>query len=367
MIPREFEAWQLAEAGRPLVRAARPIGALAPGEVLVEVAGCGVCHTDIGFALEGVRTGHALPLTLGHEISGRVVGAGGADGAQALLGQAVVVPAVLPCGECPLCQKGRGSICRKQRFIGSDLDGGFATHVVVPARGLCIVDRRALESSGIPLAHLGVVADAVSTPYQAILRSELGAGEVAIFVGVGGVGGFGLQIAAALGAHAVAIDVSAARLAAMSDAGAALCIDCSLFDLRAVKAKILAHAEASGWPLVEWKLFETSGQPRGQELAFGLLNHGATLSVIGYTLEKVSLRLSNLMAFDARVQGNWGCVPAHYPAALQLVLDRRVKLEPFIEARPLEQINEAFQDLKQHRTIRRPVLIPSEETARTEA
>src|ERR1019366_2818356 len=104
-----------------------------PAEVVIEVAGCGVCHTDLGYLYDGVRTNHALPLALGHEISGRVVAAGA--GAEAWLGQAVIVPAVLPCGECDACRRGRPNICRQQKMPGNDIQGGFASHIVVPARG----------------------------------------------------------------------------------------------------------------------------------------------------------------------------------------------------------------------------------------
>ena len=112
---------------------------LDPGsdEVVVEVAGCGVCHTDIAFAYGDVPTRHALPLILGHEISGRVVAAG--ENAGAWLGQSVIVPAVIPCGVCPACQAGRATICRQQFMPGNDGNGGFATHVLVPIRGLCAV------------------------------------------------------------------------------------------------------------------------------------------------------------------------------------------------------------------------------------
>ncbi|MEO8681164.1 MAG: alcohol dehydrogenase catalytic domain-containing protein, partial [Vicinamibacterales bacterium] len=83
----------------------------APGEVIIQVEACGVCHTDLGFFYDGVPTRHPFPLTLGHEISGIVVDAGA--GAEAWIGRAVVVPAVLPCGECPACRAGRGQICPK--------------------------------------------------------------------------------------------------------------------------------------------------------------------------------------------------------------------------------------------------------------
>ncbi|MBL0127990.1 MAG: alcohol dehydrogenase catalytic domain-containing protein [Flavobacteriales bacterium] len=78
-------------------------------EALVKVAGCGVCHTDLGFWNDGVRTKKELPLTLGHEISGTVL-----EGPAHLKGRRVIVPAVLPCGECDLCKKGRSNMCQKQ-------------------------------------------------------------------------------------------------------------------------------------------------------------------------------------------------------------------------------------------------------------
>ena len=88
--------WMMTEPGAPLVREAFDPFPPAAGEAVVEVAGCGVCHTDLGYYFDGVRTNHALPLALGHEISGRVVATG--EGASQWQGAAVIVPAVIPCG-----------------------------------------------------------------------------------------------------------------------------------------------------------------------------------------------------------------------------------------------------------------------------
>ena len=83
------------------------------------------------------------------------------------------------------------------------------------------------------------------------------------------------------------------------------------------------------------------------------------MSVVGFTMDKVDIRLSNLMAFDARAIGNWGCPPESYPAALDLVLDGKVALAPFVETHPLAEINRVF-DAVHHRTIRRrAVLVPA--------
>ncbi|MBK6532440.1 MAG: 6-hydroxycyclohex-1-ene-1-carbonyl-CoA dehydrogenase [Deltaproteobacteria bacterium] len=354
----EVRSWQAVKVGEPMVLARRSVdtAALAPGDVLVGVAGCGVCHTDLGFLYDGVRTGKAFPLTLGHEIAGTVVAAG--ERYTSLVGADVVVPAVIPCGECALCLAGRGSICRRQVFPGSDVDGGFASHVVVPGRGLCVVERERLAASGVALADLSVLADAVSTAYQAIVRAGLSAGDVAVFVGVGGVGGFGVQIARALGAHPIAIDVSDERLAAMREFGAEAVFSSKGVEAGDLRKAVAAHVKAQGWNPHQWKIFETSGHPQGQLIAFALLTFGATLSVVGYTLEKVSVRLSNLMAFDAVAQGNWGCLPEHFPAALSLVLDGRVRLGPFIERRPMSSINHTFEALHRGELKKRPVLIP---------
>lgn len=350
-------AWTAPAPGERMQPVARD-ETTGPGEVLVEVAGCGLCHTDLGFFYEGVPTRHAFPLTLGHEISGRVVEAG--EGAEALQGRDVIVPAVIPCGACPACREGRGGICPKQVFPGNDVHGGFATHVRVPATGLCVVPDLADPAANparLPLAALSVIADAVSTAWQAILRSGLEAGDLAVFVGAGGVGGFGVQLAAAQGAHVVALDVDDARLASMQEHGAALTLRAD-GDFKALRASIRDFAKERGIPSWRRLIFETSGTPSGQTTAFGLLEHGGYLSIVGFTPKKVEVRLSNLMAFDARVEGNWGCLPEHYPALVDLVLKGKVALAPFVEYRPLSTINETFEDVRAHRVSKRVVLTP---------
>ncbi len=354
----QVQAWTVEEQGRPMVLQQREMQP-ASHEALVEVAGCGVCHTDLGFYYEGVPTRHGFPLTLGHEVSGRVVDAG--DDAKDWIGKSVVVPAVIPCGSCAACASGHGQVCPKQIFPGSDVHGGFASHLCVPAVGLCPVpdlDDPAVNPKGIDLVTLSVIADAVSTPYQAIVRSGLSEGDLAIFVGAGGVGGFGVQVAAALGAAVIAIDIDEDRLSQISDHGADLTLRSDSMSFKDLRNAIRGFAREKGIPTWNQKVFETSGTPAGQMTAFGLIGKGGYLSVIGFTPKKLELRLSNLMAFDATAQGNWGCLPEHYPAIVDLVLAGKVQLTPFIERRPLASINQTFEDIQQHRTTRRVILIP---------
>nr|WP_294503447.1 6-hydroxycyclohex-1-ene-1-carbonyl-CoA dehydrogenase [uncultured Rhodopila sp.] len=346
--------WIMTGVNQPLVREAFT-ATPADGEVVVAVAGCGVCHTDLGYLYDGVRTNHKLPLTLGHEISGRVAATGA--GAESWLGRAVIIPAVLPCGECDTCRCGRPNICRKQAMPGNDIQGGFASHIVVPARGLCPVDESRLERR-LSLADVSVVADAVTTPYQAVLRAGVTPGSVAIVVGIGGVGGYAAQIAKAFGATVVAIDVDPVKLDAIGRVCAELTLNAREYDLKGLKAKISDFCKAGGLPLTEWTIFECSGTGAGQSTAFGLLTYGATLCVVGFTMDRIELRLSNLMAFDARALGNWGCPPELYPAALDLVLDGKIDLASFVEQHPLDSINQVFELAHAHKLTRRAVLVP---------
>jgi 6-hydroxycyclohex-1-ene-1-carbonyl-CoA dehydrogenase len=348
--------WVMKQPGEPLVMEPMALDASPPGGVWIEVAGCGVCHTDLGFFYDGVRTNHALPLALGHEISGRVVAAG--PGAESWLGRAVIVPAVIPCGECDACRRGKGTICPTQQMPGNDIHGGFATHVAVPARGLCPVDEARLARTGVTLADLSVVADAVTTPYQAVVQAGVTKGAMAIVIGVGGVGSYAAQIARALGATVAAVDVDQAKLDLLASQGVATGFNPKALDPKALKKAIAEHARKSGAPAREWIIFECSGTAAGQLTAWGLLVHGATVAVVGFTLDKVEVRLSNLMAFHARALGNWGCAPELYPAALDLVLDGKVQLGPYVERHPLAEVNAVFAEAHQKKLSRRAILIP---------
>jgi 6-hydroxycyclohex-1-ene-1-carbonyl-CoA dehydrogenase len=299
-------------------------------------------------------------LTLGHEISGIVEEAG--TSFAALVGKAVIVPAVMPCGECELCRKGRGTICRRQKMPGNHIDGGFASHLVVPGRYLCPVavhsETALFGNSGVSLPELAVVADAVTTPYQAIENSGLTKDDIAIFIGVGGIGGFGVQIGKALGATVIAIDIDDRKLNLLSQYGADLTVNPKGSDRKAIRQMIQNFVAQKSLSPFEWKIFETSGTKAGQELAYGLLTFGATLSVVGFTMETLDLRLSNLMAFEAQAVGNWGCHPRYYPEVLLLVQQGKIQLAPFVQTFPLSEINAVFERVHHRELDKRPVLVP---------
>jgi len=347
----EIKAYEMVTRDEPFRLAKRPKPEVKTGYALVKVAGCGVCHTDLSFWHHGVPTRHPLPLVLGHEISGHVL-----EGPKELINQAVVIPAVLPCGECSLCKKGRSNICQNQQMPGNDFHGGFASHVVVPARFLIPIPNTLLETYEV--AELAVIADAVSTPYQAIQKSGLGKGEVAIIIGVGGIGIYAVQIARALGGKVLAIDIDEQRLDRVRVLSSVQTLNTRDMDVRAIKKQVKQWARESGADPFGWKIFEMSGTKGGQTLAYALLSIAGTLSIVGFTMDKLEFRLSNLMAFDAQAIGTWGCRPELYPDVLNLVAKGEVEVRPYSAFKPLSKINEIFQGMLKHAFQERIILKP---------
>ncbi|NQV38081.1 MAG: 6-hydroxycyclohex-1-ene-1-carbonyl-CoA dehydrogenase [Candidatus Marinimicrobia bacterium] len=347
----QYLAYTMTAVDQPFERVNLPEQEIRSDEALVEVAGCGVCHTDLSFWHHGVPTRHKLPLVLGHEISGTVI-----KGPQELHGKAVIVPAVLPCGECELCQNDHSNICQNQKMPGNDFNGGFASHVVVPARFLIPVPDNVLKNHS--LSELSVIADAISTPYQVMVKSGLKAGDYAIIIGVGGVGIYAAQLAKIFGGNVLAIDISQDRLDQLSEIGISSTLNSKGLTIKEVKQHVKQKCRESGASPVGWKIYEMSGTKAGQELAYALLGIAGTLSIVGFTLDKLEIRLSNLMAFDAQVIGTWGCKPELYLDVLELIANGELKLKPYTEIQPMSTINEVFQDMLHHKLSKRTVLVP---------
>jgi len=353
-VPRSGRySWRMVKSGSPLERLDDAAREPTAGEVVVEIAGCGLCHTDLGFLDGEVSTKHDLPLVLGHEIAGTVVEVG--DGADRWLGMDVLVPAVIPCEECVMCLSGRGNVCTNQKMPGNDFDGGFATHVTLPARGLApVVDL----PPRYELADMSVVADAVTTPLQAVRRAGVGAGDFVVVVGTGGVGGFAVQVAAASGATVIAVDIDDNHLEPLLEYGAAGTVNARGLTARDVRGVVRDHARSEGVGSSGWKIFECSGTAAGQETAFGMLGPASTLAVVGFTMDKVTIRLSNLMAFDATAFGSWGCPPQLYPEAIDLVTSGQIDLLPFTRKTSMADISQVLEEAHIGGDPRRTILVP---------
>ena len=343
--------WQMTKTDAEFELKQSIIPKITDEEAVEKVAGCGVCHTDLSFWHYGVPTKHELPLTLGHEISGVVI-----DGPSNLLDKNVIIPAVLPCGKCSLCKKGRSNICQKQLMPGNNFHGGFASHIVVPHKYLCPISDSVLNKYS--LEQLAVIADAISTPYQVLKKSELEEDDLAIIIGVGGVGIYAAVIAKIMGAHVIALDISDEKLKIAAENGVDATINTKDMDFKTLKNTIKEKAREMGASKYGWKIFEVTGTQAGQETAFGLLNFTSTLSIVGFTLDKVQVRLSNLMAFDAKLIGTWGCKPELYPEVVELISSGKLNIAPFIQTFPMSSINEVFQNTLKHKYNKRSILVP---------
>ncbi len=352
-VPDKIQAWQMTEPGK-LARVTLDVPPLKEGEVLVEIAGCGVCHTDLSYFYHGVKTVSPPPLTLGHEISGTVIA-----GDPKMLGREVIIPAVMPCNNCPICAMGRGNRCLSQKMPGNSLGnlGGFASHIVVPAADLCVVG----EKGNLPLANLAVIADAITTPYQAAMRAGIQPGDLTMVIGTtGGVGIYMTQMLAAMGAKAViGMGRNAEKLERARKYGATHVIDIKDKAARDVRAEFRELCKANGLPSnYGWKIFECTGTEPGQAIGLELLSFVGKLIVVGFGTAINQYSISRLMAFDADIIGSWGCLPKYYPIVLDMVRSGKIALEPLVEVRPMSRIEETFKEADEGKLTRRVVLTP---------
>lgn len=368
-VPDKIQTWQMVKgptydkearkvtAPGQLEKTEIPVPELGEGDVLVEVAGCGVCHTDLSYFYDGVPTVTKPPLTLGHEIAGTVVAAG--PGADSWVGKNVIVPAVMPCNTCDICAKGRGNRCLAQKMPGNSLGiyGGFSSHIPVPSEDLCVIE----DLKGRPLANYAVIADAATTPYQAAIRADLQAGDPVLITGItGGVGVYMGQVAKAFGAKPlVGMARNEEKLKRAMELGADAIINTKGKEFKEIQGEFKAAAkEAGARHNVGWKIFECTGAGAAQDLALGLLGFVGKLVVVGFGMQKNSYSISRLMAFDAEVIGTWGCLPKYYPKVLEMVQAGTIQIDPLLEKRPMSTIAEAFEEAHSGALMKRIVLTP---------
>jgi len=332
-------------SGKPLALREIPTPEPKPGEVLVRIAACGICHTDLHFLDHGVPTTKAPPLVLGHEASGTVEALG--EGVSSLhAGDRVLLPAVYGCGRCRSCRGGRENLCPSLVFFGSSVDGAFAEFLAAPAE-ICFP-----VPEGIPLEEVAIVADAVSTPFHAVRnRARVRPGETVAVFGCGGVGMNVVQCAFLAGARVLAIDLDPEKLALARELGAQAVIDASR---EPEPARAIRRIADGGVDVA----FEAIGRPATIRAAFDSLRRGGRLCVIGFTASDVPIPGSRVMFHELEILGSLGCPTSEYPALLALVRSGRIRLAPLVTARvPLEQIGEGFDRARRGEGLR-TVVIP---------
>ncbi len=330
--------------GKPLTVEEVETPKVGPGDVLVQVAACGVCATDLHY-LHGTPTFKKPPLILGHEVSGRVE-AVAPDVTSFAKGETVLVPAVLSCGECLNCRRGRDNLCERMVMPGNHADGGFAEFIKVPARNLVRLPQ------GLPLEESAVISDAVSTPFHAVRnRGHVQGGDWVAIFGCGGVGINAVQIAAALGATVIAVDVDPKKLSQARELGAAESFNPKEGDV----PKAIRKLTGGGVDVA----FEIVGKPQVLDQAFGSVRAGGTLVTVGYSEETWNFAVHRVMFREMSVIGSLGCRSADYPTILAMVQAGKIRLGPVVGERlPLEKINEALANLENGTVSGRQLIIP---------
>jgi len=208
-----MRAYRITEWAGPVLLTEVPVPVPGPGQVLLKVAGCGLCHSDLGMmqtpAEFGARLGWSMPFTLGHEIAGWVAEIGPGTATDVAEGDAVALAAAASCGRCRYCVTGRDNACQAGTAgRGYGRDGGLADYVLVED------PRDIVPLGGLDPVTAGTLTDAGATSYHAVrrVRSRLLPDTTAVVIGTGGLGTFGVQFLDQLGAaRVVAVDVSAER------------------------------------------------------------------------------------------------------------------------------------------------------------
>ena len=291
-----------------------PIPEPGPGEVLVKVAFCGICHSDLSL-INGTFPAQRPVVTQGHEASGTIARLG-PDVVGWSVGDRVVVAAGRPCGDCPNCRRGDGGHCLRLQLMAFAYDGAWAEYTVALAAGLTRVP------DNVPLEQAAILADAVSTPFGAVVHTgKVGIGESVGVWGVGGVGTHIVQLARLVGAAPIiAIDINPVVRDRALELGADHALDSRDPDL---KQKIAELTGGRGLDVA----FDAVGLKVTFEQALDCLTVGGRMVAVGMSAESPSVGPTSMFGlFQKKVLGHLGYENADIETLAKLVSLGRLDL-----------------------------------------
>jgi D-arabinose 1-dehydrogenase-like Zn-dependent alcohol dehydrogenase len=269
-----MRAVRLVQTGKPLENAELAVPDVGRSDALVRVAACGICHSDAHYRA-GVPKIDSLPVTLGHEVAGRVDKVG-AEVANVAPGDRVCVHYLVSCGRCDFCVRGLEQFCRKGQMIGKHRDGGYAEFIKVPARNAFALPDE------IPFEVGAVMMCSSATALHALNKARLKSGESVAIFGFGGLGFSALQLAQALDCGQVYIvEINPAKLASIEKLGA-IAIDAKARD----PVEQIEEATAGKGVDVSLELIGSATTMRQAVQCLGLLGRAA---LVGLTAESMSI------------------------------------------------------------------------------
>jgi propanol-preferring alcohol dehydrogenase len=331
----------LREIGKPLTIEEVPTPEPGPGQVLIHMEACGVCHSDLHLA-EGdwdlLKPITKIPLILGHEVAGTVVKLG--EGVTELkVGDRVGVPWIhYTCGECEFCLEGRETLCLKQKITGCTVDGGFAEYLLAPATHAAPLPASLSFAEAAPLLCAGL------TVYKAMKAAGVAPGQRMAVFGVGGLGHLAVQIGVAMGVHVCAVDVADDKLEFAKSLGAEWTVNAAT---EAVPKRIRSIGGAH-------VALVTSASPAVYETAVRCLRRGGTMAVVGMANEPFKLSAVSLISGETKIVAS--AVGTREDLRELFALVEKYPIRCKIETRPLDQVTQVFDELKRGVVIGRIVL-----------
>lgn len=316
------------------------------GETVVEVDACGVCGSDLHF-LDGTARTARLPMTLGHEVAGRVLGE---NTAGLSAGARVVLRPGAYCGRCRPCLEGRPNICERAVVLGIDSDGGLAERVVVPVESIIPMP------DGLDPAEAATAVDAGATARHAVMRTGgVRAGDAVLILGVGGLGGYAVQIARNAGAGPViAADISPSALDRATQLGAdeTILVEPGVSLGRQVKMITDGGADVA---------LEFVGRAATVDAAVKSLRPGGRAVVVGVGVEPVATLPAVLWSNNEyTLAGSYGSLPGDVELVLAALATGDL-IPPQVERVPLDEavsVIEAASRGDLHLDGRRLVVVP---------
>jgi D-arabinose 1-dehydrogenase-like Zn-dependent alcohol dehydrogenase len=345
----------LLDYGHPLAETETDLPRPAGSEILLKISHCGVCHSDIhlqdGYFDLGddkkldLSGAHTLPFTLGHEIEGEVIAAG-PEAKDIKIGERRVIYPFIGCDDCDICSEGHGHLCNRPQALGININGGYADHVIIPD------PRYLLDCDGIDEGLAGTYMCSGLTAYSALKKaSPLKAGQTIALVGMGGLGFMGLQFVQALypDVSIIAADIDEKTLETARQNGADQVFDSS--DRDAAK-QILSGSNGGIDAAIDFV-----GSEASLNFAQRIVRKGGRVIVVGLFGGRFSLPIPMFALRELSIMGSYAGSLADAKDMLNLIKRSGLVSIP-IEKRPLDQAQNALDDLRNGNIVGRVVLIP---------
>ncbi len=306
-----------------------------PDEVLIEVAACGICGSDVhGF--DGASGRRIPPIVMGHEAAGTVA-AVGSDVTDFAIGDRVTFDSTVYCGRCDFCRRGEVNLCDDRQVVGVSCGdyrraGAFAEFVAVPERILYRLP------DGLSFAKAAML-EAVSVALHGVAVSELEGGETALVIGAGMIGLLLLQSAKVAGCSRVFVaDIDATRLALAKESGADETLQLSGAELQAAILKLTGDRGVD-------VVFEAVGRDETVNTSIDCVRKGGKVTLVGHIAREISLPLQKVVTRQIRLQGS--CSSAgEYTEAMELMTAGKINVDRLISAvAPLSDGPEWFDRL----------------------